>query len=316
MNKIIAIFIGIGFIILFMACSLVFCGKIGMQKPQSIQMPKIQLMLSAPNDSVNTYLSEKQIQELKSYIDSVYSVQNSHYENALNDLRQESNNIINKWNAWFSFWMALLAVLAGIIPMLMQIKIANDNEKKINEEIKKLDDEKESLKEDMDRRLKKYFDSISFKVDEWEKQVYDLPNKIDLGYKQFRMADIMNTFSIGWDNKLFTDCKERARLLNSILTHLKALFDEYVTVLRKEKRGEEHLIYIMELLIMLHGVLKKLLPAYTKSYKSKKVIALIDSIEHLIIAIAQKDIVFDGKFKQELNDISNRFNSLIDAEIM
>ena len=305
-----------GFVILFLACSLTFSGIIGMQKTQNIQMPQIQLMLPASNDSVNAYLSEKQMQVLKCYIDSVYSVQNSHYENALNDLRQESNNIINKWNAWFSFWMALLAVLAGIIPMLMQIKIANDNEKKINEEIKKLNEEKEGLKEDIDRRLKEYFNSIKFKVDEWQKQVNDLPNKIDLGYKQFRMADIMNTFSIGWDNKLFTDCKERTRLLNCILTHLKALFDEYVTVLRKEGRGEEHLIYIMELLIMLHGILKKLLPAYTKNYKSKKVMDLIDNVERLIIAIAQKDIVFDGKFKQELNNISNRFNSLIDAETM
>lgn len=300
-RKTIIILIGMGFVILFLACFLTFFGIIGMQKPQNIQMPQIQLVLPASNDSVNAYLSEKQMQGLKCYIDSVYSVQNSHYENALNDIRQESNNIINKWNAWFSFWMALLAVLAGIIPMLMQIKIANDNEKKINEEIKKLDE---------------YCVSINYKVGGWEKQVNDLPNKIALGYKQFRIADIINTFSIGWDNKLFTDCKERTRLLNSILTHLKALFDEYVTVLRKEERGEEHLIYIMELLIMLHGVLKKLLPAYTKSYKSEKVIALIDSIEHLIIAIAQKDIVFDGKFKQELNDINNRFNSLIDAEIM
>ena len=300
-RKTIIILIGMGFVILFLACFLTFFGIIGMQKPQNIQMPQIQLVLPASNDSVNAYLSEKQMQGLKCYIDSVYSVQNSHYENALNDIRQESNNIINKWNAWFSFWMALLAVLAGIIPMLMQIKIANDNEKKINEEIKKLDE---------------YCVSINYKVGGWEKQVNDLPNKIALGYKQFRIADIMNTFSIGWDNKLFTDCKERTRLLNSILTHLKALFDEYVTVLRKEERGEEHLIYIMELLIMLHGVLKKLLPAYTKSYKSEKVIALIDSIEHLIIAIAQKEIVFDGKFKQELNDINYRFNSLIDAEIM
>lgn len=283
-----------------------------MQKPQNIQMPQIQLVLSAPDDSVNAYLSEKQIQGLKCYIDSVYSVQNSHYENALNDIRQESNNIINKWNAWFSFWLALLAVLAGIIPMLMQIKVANDNEKKINEEIKKLDEEKDNLQ----NKLNEYYGSINYRVREWEKQVSELPNKISIGYKQFRMADIMNTFSIGWDNKLFTDCKERTRLLNSILTHLKALFDEYVTDLKKEEKGEEHLVYVMELLIMLHGILKKLLPAYTKKYKSKKVMALIDNIERLIIAIAQKDIVFDGKFKQELNDISNRFNSLIDAETM
>lgn len=316
MNKIIIILTAMGFIILFIACSLTFCGKIGIQEPQNIQMPQIQLILSPPNDSVNTYLSGKQIQEFKSYIDSIYSVQNSHYENALNDLRQESNNIINKWNAWFSFWMALLAILAGIIPMLMQIKVANDNEKRINEEISNLREGKNNLQEGIDKKLKEYSECINYRVDMWQKQVNELPDKINLGYKQFRMADIMNTFSIGWDNKLFTDCKERTRLLNSILAHLKTLFDEYVTDLRKEKRDEEQLLYVMELLIMLHGILKKLLPTYTKNYKSKKVIALIDSIEQLIIAIAQKDKVFDEKFKQELNDISNRFNSLIDAEAM
>lgn len=314
MKTINIVFCIFGFIILFIACLLTFCGYIGMQKPQNIQTPQIRLILPESNDSVGIYLSEYQMQELKVYIDSVYSVQNSHYENALNDLRQESNNIINKWNAWFSFWLALLAILAGIIPMLMQIKVANDNEKKINEEIKKLKEEKDKLQIDINKKQKEYADSINYTIKERKEQIDKLYDDIKYGYERFRMADIMNTFSIGWDNKLFTDCKERTRLLNSILAHLKALFDEYVTYLKKEKGNEEQFLYVMELLIMLHGILKKLLPSYTKNYKSKKVALLIHDIEQLIIAIAHKEKVFNNEFKQELDNINNRFNSQIDAE--
>lgn len=36
------------------------------------------------------------------------------------DLRQESNNIINKFNAWLGFWIAILTIFGGIIPIVIQ----------------------------------------------------------------------------------------------------------------------------------------------------------------------------------------------------
>lgn len=36
------------------------------------------------------------------------------------DTRQETNNIINKVNGWIGFWIALLTIFCGIVPMVIQ----------------------------------------------------------------------------------------------------------------------------------------------------------------------------------------------------
>lgn len=41
-------------------------------------------------------------------------------ETLAGDTRQETNNIINKVNGWIGFWIALLTIFCGIVPMVIQ----------------------------------------------------------------------------------------------------------------------------------------------------------------------------------------------------
>lgn len=41
-------------------------------------------------------------------------------ENIISDCRQETNNIINKINGWIGFWIAILAIFGGLIPIIIQ----------------------------------------------------------------------------------------------------------------------------------------------------------------------------------------------------
>lgn len=49
-------------------------------------------------------------------------------ENALADIRQESNNIINKFNGWLGFWIAVLAIFGGVIPLVIQYVLKHKTE--------------------------------------------------------------------------------------------------------------------------------------------------------------------------------------------
>lgn len=305
--KRIYIFTAISYLLMMIFCTLVFSGCIMNKEPQTIHNPKIQLVLSASNDTTG-HISNQQMEELKCYIDSIYTKQNSHYENALNDLRQESNNIINKWNGWFSFWIALLALLAGVIPLLVQMKVAHDNKEQLKDKFKELESQ-ENLNE---KRLEKFIESINYRVDLILKDFNNKNQDIRDGYDRFKLADIMNSFSVGWDNKLFTDCKERTILLDSVLTHLKKLFNEYIVCLKNNTEyNENQSIYLIELLILLHGILRKIYPLYTKNYKSRKVAQLIFYIECFITNISNKEIVDKKDIKRMLEEINDRFASLI-----
>lgn len=65
---------------------------------------------------------QMQIEELK-----------NNQENVLADLRQESNNIINKFNGWLGFWTAILAIFGGIIPIVLQYILREKSKKEVEE---------------------------------------------------------------------------------------------------------------------------------------------------------------------------------------
>lgn len=58
------------------------------------------------------------------------------------DYRQESNNHINKVNGWLAFWIAILALLCGILPLIIQVI-----------QTRKARLEMESLMQDMQNRV-------------------------------------------------------------------------------------------------------------------------------------------------------------------
>ena len=47
-------------------------------------------------------------------------------ENSCNDVREETNNIINKFNGSINFWLVILGVLCGLAPIIMA-KYHNSN---------------------------------------------------------------------------------------------------------------------------------------------------------------------------------------------
>lgn len=65
-------------------------------------------------------------------------------EIVLSDIRQESNNIINKFNGWLGFWIAILAIFGGIVPLVLQYITKRKSEKDIQELMNRLERKAES----------------------------------------------------------------------------------------------------------------------------------------------------------------------------
>ena len=63
---------------------------------------------------------------------------NDNLLHGFNDLRQETNNVIDKQNGWLSFWIAILALLGALLPLLIQMNMQQDQRHKFEEEKKEI----------------------------------------------------------------------------------------------------------------------------------------------------------------------------------
>lgn len=78
------------------------------------------------------------------------------------DIRQETNNIVNKMNAWLAFWIAALAFVGVIIPIALQFKLYREEKDKAREF-------RDSLRKELDDVIR----SNVKRVDEVEKELTD-----------------------------------------------------------------------------------------------------------------------------------------------
>lgn len=58
-----------------------------------------------------------------------------HYGNVLNDLRQETNNHLEYINTWLGIWIAILSLVCGVGPALIQYRLYIINRRKLRDEL-------------------------------------------------------------------------------------------------------------------------------------------------------------------------------------
>lgn len=77
--------------------------------PKSVQL--------SMNAKTNTRIDSIKVEQLK---------MQKQLDNSLSDIRQETNNIINKTNGWIGFWVAMAALLGVGIPIFSQLLISKE----------------------------------------------------------------------------------------------------------------------------------------------------------------------------------------------
>lgn len=82
-------------------------------------------------DSLSANAQIDVIKTMQAHIEMVEDRQ----KDIVSDLRQETNNVINKVNGWLGFWIALLALFGGILPMIIQYILFKRSEIKTKEQI-------------------------------------------------------------------------------------------------------------------------------------------------------------------------------------
>lgn len=96
------------------------------------KIPKLREDTLSSNNGL--VLSQRSCAELDTFLQSIVShvafIENNQTE-FIEDIRQETNNQLVKLDTELSYWVALLAVLCGVIPIIMQYTAKHESEAKI-----------------------------------------------------------------------------------------------------------------------------------------------------------------------------------------
>ncbi|MCH5235966.1 MAG: hypothetical protein J1E16_11795 [Muribaculaceae bacterium] len=216
------------FIILIITSCSVFYGSVVKEKDININRSSEFYKDENIEDNKNEFLVEK---DTLNYLYERFKLLERHNEIVLSDLRQESNNIINKVNGWLGFWIAVLAILGGFIPLIAQYISSKKNKIEIEKIFKDID-----IKI-MSTELNLFVSSLMFNFDNAVTLNNEKRNKLII----FLKKDIYNTFDKIVNqidkNKHSLSHNEKILLLNSLIQYSR-LFDLYMFInLKKDRKS-------------------------------------------------------------------------------
>lgn len=239
-----------------------------------------------------------------SKIDQIYK---EYYNHALNDLRQESNNIITKWSAWLGFWISVLALLMGILPIVLQFKLVSRSENRLKEEMAKISNLYYENKKDLEAQ----YENQEKKLKDKSRIIDDNIKRLDLGRVKSKIINEINAIDLGKNNKLLKDSSDRELLLWTLLKDLRKQFCEFIKANIKADvcTKEDKYIDMLIVLIEIHGIITKLIPFLLHKGKSRKIQILQRDLQILILKIASDYSCVDNK---EFDEIQRKFCQLVD----
>lgn len=293
--------------LILLVCTLTFFGYIGHPKPEGLYRAlPIDIHLSM-SDTCTT-LSMERLDSLSKMIDSFHKPHTENYENLLNDLRQESNNIINKWNGWFSFWIALLALLAGIIPLLAQMKVSAENRKLIEESIKELEEKKKALEE----KNRHIVETLSYELRDAKETFLKDIKELKEHTVRVELANMVASLRICEENKLLLNDSHRNDLLKLLLKDVNEAFERFEKVVSNKSDSELYTHELLMALIHLNDAVCKLKMKFSKKHLGRMCDSLLTLIETTILKLLKNEFSNKIDLNNCIHEIQFKFKNLIE----
>lgn len=258
-------------------------------------------------DSTATKVDSVALVELKQKLDTISQRQYAWHEGYLADLRQESNNNINKYNGWLSFWIALITLVLTIVPMVFNIRI----ERKYAEELERQKDKMEKainqLQKDFEdkhnKNLNGYIESLKTSVSELQ---------------QLKVQSSAMGISAITDAKFFADDSKREDnwkvFLVDFNVNLNAFFADFVKQ-HPDRIFASNQQPIREVLVHTYYVLNLWSSRLKGKSQSKRLIVLMNRVSNLLLYNEHKptEDLFEyyKNYMTEFRDIVDQVGMLI-----
>lgn len=149
-------------------------------------------------------------------------------EHLINDMRQEVNNSIDKMNAWFAVWIAVLALMCGLLPVLFQYRAHDETAQHINDERERIQD---IANQSINRGREELRLMISNANDSFKEQLKDVKDNISDLNKRINDVSFMhlvNSIMTENDCQVMTDAYGRDAIQAFHINGVLQSFEEVV----------------------------------------------------------------------------------------
>lgn len=208
----------------------------------------------------------------------------------LDDLRQETNNVINKQNGWLSFWLAILALIGGLLPFAIQMKVQKDQKQIMKMHASRWGSHFRQLRDDM----KMEYETQKQRIQEFAENV---------SYAE--ISKLSFTLITCYEDRWSENDIDRERFENEMFDKLGKEIGIFFKDVDLQKVDY---LSLKMVLLQLHAVVSSKIPTCEKKHKLRKLTVLNYDIGDLISQLDNKNPMND--LKNKLEDISSRMKEL------
>lgn len=287
----------LAYIALLVMCCVMFFRSLTFEPQMPLMSDYRVSLIVSDSDSV---LSAKSRKELDSLVTMVNKKEKEKYAEGINDVRQETNNIINKINGWLSFWLAILALVGGIIPYFISWRQEKDYEDKYDDEKEKIDTkikEVDDRWEDLKTQIHDQINSSKDETNMMQGQFKDLMSQLKLREANLNITNLVNSFIAAKDNKLIKESLDRDILQAAILKELSTEFEHVLEYIFPDHYTSTNKIVLEMILIQYHSLFTRLRVSVLKCNKSKEVEKTMKQLKEAIETISQDTCNIDDAHK-------------------
>lgn len=217
----------------------------------------------------------------------------------INDIRQETNNIIDKFNAWLAFWLAVMALLGVVVPIALQYRLGINQKEELEREENRLRDCTVKIEREGDsnkifvqsavKDIKEEIRNIQSLREQWKKQ---WENKLEKNTIILRLQTDVSTLMIWWKNRLQEASLNYIPFIQYILTQSLDLAERIIRKgsIAKPNERETHRIQIIQTLLILDNMVVEFLMAPGDNHlKTRQLESVGDRIRVLIGELANSN---------------------------
>lgn len=268
----------VGFICVFLPllimlylCIRMFCIQVNSQPHTEKWNNYYHYRDSLYSNAINTY-SGNSLREMKMRL----VFMERQHSNLIADLRQETNSNIDKMNAWLGFWIAILAVLCAIIPILIQYRIYRESR-------------------DKQREL--------------HNQLCVLQNQLCVLQSQLQMSEQLYCLRVNFQCSILADSTNRNELTNQLIGSLVLSFRDYKEYIDRpdtltEERKNKFLVELIRLWEIIDQIIIR-----PQNRNVRKLYILRDTISKIILILSNGTFSQD-KFSKEFSSLILQLNNL------
>lgn len=293
---------------------------------------KIYLTFQAVDSIADTTMMA-QMDSLMKAINAWNAFSEKEFLHGLDNLRQETNNVIDKQNGWLSFWLGIFALVGALIPFIFQLRIQKNQEKIMDSKMKEVNQiidakklELKSLKDEVGQTIaakkleldtfkndigqavaskKLELDTLKNEITSETKKIKDESKANQKVIEDFKsehekfqlyseITRLTSTLITCKENKWGKDHIDRNALWNDLFANLYQKSNDFIVLVAPNREvASVNYFLVKTILLQLHAAYCEFIPTCTQSYKSRKLLELTKEISDILQKISNNE--YDGE---------------------